>query len=138
MTDEQTTTETWSEVGRQFQALGESLATAFRAAWESEENRQHLESMKSGLAAMVSEVDQAIQEASASPQAQKARSEVKRAAESARVAGETVLQDVRPYMLSALHQINAEMQELIARLERKRSPSEDSTVESESGEPDVE
>ncbi len=32
MTDEQTTAEPWREVGRQFQALGESLAQAFRTA----------------------------------------------------------------------------------------------------------
>ncbi len=32
MTNEQTTEETWREVGGQFQALGESLAQAFRTA----------------------------------------------------------------------------------------------------------
>ena len=48
MTDEQTTGEAWREVGRQFQALGESLATAFRTAWESEENREHVQDMKTG------------------------------------------------------------------------------------------
>jgi len=74
-TDEQTTEEAWREVGGQFQALGESLAQAFRTAWESEENRQHLQNMRAGLEAMVDEVDQAIKDASASPEGQKVRQE---------------------------------------------------------------
>jgi hypothetical protein len=122
-TDEQTTDESWHEVGRQFKALGESLATAFRTAWESEENRQHLESMKTGLEAMVNQVGQAIQEASASPQGQKVRVEVERAAESARAAGAQALQDARPHLLSALRQVNVELQKVISRLEQKAPTS---------------
>ena len=82
MTVERTTGEAWYQVGRQFQALGESLATAFRTAWESEENREHLQDMKAGLEAMVDKVGRAVQEANASPEAQKARREVEKAAES--------------------------------------------------------
>ena len=118
-TSEQTTEESWHEVGRQFQALGESLATAFRTAWESEENRQYLESMKAGLESLVDDVGRAIREASTSPEAQKVREEVEKAAESARVAGEKALQDARPYLISALDQINTEMQKIISHLEQK-------------------
>ena len=70
---EQKTEESWREVGDQFRALGESLSRAFRTAWESEENRQHLQGMKSGLKAMVDQVDQAIKDASGSPEGQKVR-----------------------------------------------------------------
>jgi hypothetical protein len=118
MSDEQTTEESWREVGRQFEALGESLARAFRAAWESEETRQHLESMKAGLEAMVDQVGQAIKETSASPEAEQVRQEVEKAAESARVAGEKALQEARPHLVSALGQVNAELQKVISRLER--------------------
>ena len=123
MTDEHTTKEqtaegSWHEVGRQFQALGESLATAFRTAWESEENRQHLESMKIGLESMINSIDQAIREAGATPEAQKVRSEMEKAAQSARAAGEKALQDAQPYLLSALNQINAEIQKVISRLQQ--------------------
>jgi hypothetical protein len=48
--------EGWQEVGRQFQALGESLAAAMRTAWEKEENRKRLEEMQTGLESMVSDV----------------------------------------------------------------------------------
>ena len=117
MSDEQTTQESWREVGDQFKALGESLSRAFRTAWESEENRQHLESIKSGLKAMVDQVDQALEDASAaleeastSPEGQKVRREAKKAAESARAAGEKALEEARPRVLSAVRQINAELE----------------------------
>ena len=50
MTEEQTTNEAWSEVGKQFQSLGESLAKAFRTAWEDEENRQHQRTQQTAAA----------------------------------------------------------------------------------------
>ena len=59
MTEEQTTHEAWSEVGRQFQSLGESLAEAFRTAWEDEGNRQQLRDLQTGLEKMANDVAQA-------------------------------------------------------------------------------
>ena len=136
-TDERQTDESWHEVGDEFKALGQSLATAFRTAWESEENRQHLESMKTGLEALVNQVGQAIQEASTSPQGQKVRMEVERAAESARATGEQALQDARPHLLSALRQINTELQKVISRLGQKAPASESSMARSAPDTPDI-
>ena len=116
MTDEHTPEESWREVGRQFQTLGESLATAFRTAWESEENNQHLEGMKNGLESMVDQVSQAVRDAGDSPEGQKVRGEVERATQSARVAGEKAVQDARPHLLSALNQVNDELQKIISRM----------------------
>ena len=121
MTDEHATEESWHKVGQQFQALGEGLAKAFRTAWESEESRRHMESMKAGLESMVNDVSQAIRETSALPEAQKVRGEMEKAAQSARAAGEEALQDARPYLLSALSQVNAELQKIISRMEQKES-----------------
>jgi len=116
MTDEHTPEESWREVGRQFQTLGESLATAFRTAWESEENNQHLEGMKNGLESMVDQVSQAVRDAGDSPEGQKVRGEVERAAQSAHAAGEKAVQDARPHLLSALNQVNDELQKIISRM----------------------
>ena len=143
MSDEQTAKDAWREVGDQFKALGESLATAFRTAWEKEETREHVRGMKEGLEAMVDQVGRAIEEASASVEGQKAREEsiryfkaaalegqkvrgeVERAAESARAAGEKTLQDARPHLISALDTVNAELQKLIRRMEeRELAPEE--------------
>ena len=121
MTDEHTTDESWREVGRQFQALGEGLAQAFRTAWESEENRQHVENMRAGLESMVEHVSQAIQEACDSPDGQRVRSEVEKAAQSARVAGEKAVQDAQPHLLSALNYVNAELEKIIVQMRPKES-----------------
>jgi hypothetical protein len=120
MSEEETTDQVWSEVGQQFKALGESLAQAFRTAWESEQNRQHLQSMQNGLESMVSDIGQVIQEASATPEAQKARQEAEKAVASARIAGEKALEDARPHFLSAMRQVDSELQKLIARLEAQQ------------------
>ncbi len=109
--------ETWSEVGRQFQALGDSLARALRTTWESEENRQAMRSLQSDLEAMANHVGRAIDDAIASPEGQHARQEVERAAESACLAGKQALQESRPHLLSALRQVNDELQKLAQRLE---------------------
>ena len=119
MSDEQTTQESWREVGDQFKALGESLSRAFRTAWESEENREHMENMKSGLKSMVDQVGQALEDASASVEGQKVRQEVEKAAESARVAGEKALEEARPHVLSAVRQINAELEKMVRRMEER-------------------
>ena len=120
MSEEETTDQSWSEVGQQFKALGESLAQAFRTAWESEENRQHLQSMQDGLESMVDDIGQVIEEASATPEAQRARQETEKAVASARVAGEKAFEDARPQILSAMRQVDNELQKLIARLEEQQ------------------
>ena len=124
-TEETTSQDAWGEVGAQFQALGESLATTFRTFWEREETREHLQSVKDGLQTMADEVSQAIDEASTSPEAQKAREEVKKAAESARVAGEKAVQDIQPHLLSALTQVNAELQRVIERMQAGKEEAEE-------------
>ena len=125
MNDEQKTPgQSWQEVGAEFQALGESLAAAFRATWESEETRQHVHEMQTGLETMVNEIGQAIQEVSTSPEAHQVRDEVKKAAESARAAGEQAWKDAQPHLLSALRQLNTEVDKLVGRMEQRGKGSE--------------
>ena len=106
----------WQEVGRQFQTLGESLAAAMRSAWEREENRKRLEEMQNGLESMVDEVGKAIKDTTNSPQAQQVKEEAQKAAGSFSNAFEQSAQEVRPQLLSALRQVNVELQKLIDRL----------------------
>jgi len=117
MTEEQTTHDAWSQVGKQFQSLGESLAEAFRTAWEDEGNRQQLRDLQAGLEKMADDVARAVREAGESPEGQKVHQEVKKAAGSARAAGETAWQDARPHVLSALRSVDAELQKIISRME---------------------
>jgi hypothetical protein len=117
------TSEAWQEVGKQFQALGESLATAFRAAWTDEQNRKRVQDMRQGVEQMLNEVGKALDETAKSPQVQQARTEAKKAAESMRVAGGQTYQDLRPQIVSALRQLNSELQKFIVRMESKSAES---------------
>lgn len=121
---EQAPGDAWKEVGKQFEALGQSLASAFRAAWESEENRRHLQNLQSGLESMVDEISQAANEMASSEKGQKVRAEVGKAAESARLAGQQALEDAQPHVLSALHRVNSELQKMISRIEQESSSEE--------------
>jgi hypothetical protein len=117
--------DSWQEVGRQFQILGESLAAALRTSVNTEDNRRRMAEMQSGIESMVRDVDKAITGAAESPEAQRARQEAQRTAESLRRAGEQSAQDIRPQLLSALKQVNDELQRLIGRMEGGPPPSGD-------------
>jgi hypothetical protein len=117
----------WRDVGKQFEALGQSLAAAFRAAWESEETRKHTQAMQSGLETMVKEVSRAIQETAASPEGQKARAAARKAAESLRSAGAHTWQEARPHLASTLRQLSADLQKMIVQLEQEESARAEAT-----------
>jgi hypothetical protein len=120
--------EVWQDVGKQFQILGQSLATAFRAAWNDEQNRQRVGEMQKGVESMLNDVGKAINETAKSPQVQQAKSEAQRAAESLRVASEQTYQEVRPHLLSALQQLNTELQKLVQRMEPSKPAGSTTTT----------
>ncbi len=111
------TADAWREVGKHLEALGNSLAEAFRTAWHDENTQRGLREMQTGLETMVSQVDQAIREAAASPHGQKVRTEAERAAQSLRTASEKTWQESKPQVASALRQFSAELQKAISKLE---------------------
>jgi hypothetical protein len=120
MADESKTPNTgddWQEVGRQFKVLGNNLADAFRASWENEENRRRLLDMQAGLETMVKEVNKAIHESVSSPQAQQARTQAAKTAETFRTAAEQSAPEIRAQLLAALRQVNEELRKLVNRME---------------------
>jgi hypothetical protein len=86
----------WQDVGRQFEALGQSLAQAVRTAWENESTQRQVQEMRTGLEAMVRDVEKAIKDSASSEQGQKIRSEAERAADSLKTATHQTVQEVRP------------------------------------------
>ena len=119
---------TWQEVGRQFQELGESLAQAMRTAWENEETQRRVNEMRTGLESMAREVGKAVEDTANTPQGQKIREDAVRAADSVRTATEQTVQEVRPQLITALQQLNTELQRLITRIEYKSEhPAEETT-----------
>ncbi len=113
--------EAWEDVGRQFERLGQSLAAAFSALWESEETQQHVGTLRDGLQSLADEVSAAVNQTTAAPEAEKVKFEAQKAAESARQAVEKAAEEARPQITSALKQVNVELQKLIERLEAEES-----------------
>jgi hypothetical protein len=114
--------DSWQEVGRQFQALGSSLAQTVRTAWENEETQRRVQEMRTGLEAMVRDVGRAIDESTSTPQAQKLREDAGRAAGAVRDATEQTIQEVRPQLIDALQQVNNELQKLVNRMGTRSTP----------------
>jgi hypothetical protein len=112
----------WQDVGQQFKELGESLASAFRTAWENEENQRRLQEMRTGLESMVKEVGKAIDDTANSPQGQHFREEAEKTVEKVRTAGEQTVQEVRPQLITALQQLNTELQKLVDRMDKRSTP----------------
>ena len=113
------TDQAWQEVGEQFRSLGQSLAAAFKSTWASEETRQHLDKMQAGFETMADELSQVAKTAAGSVEAQKVKSEVEKAAQSAKSAGEQTVEEVRPQLISAFRTIRAELDQIISRLEHE-------------------
>lgn len=113
---QQSSAEAWREVGRQFAALGETLAAAFRAAWGNEDTRRHVKEMQEGVETMVDEVSQAIKQTAASPEGQQVRQQVEKVTASARDAGDRAFQEAQPHLLAALRDIDAELQKMISHM----------------------
>jgi uncharacterized membrane protein YccC len=119
--------ETWEEVGQQFRALGESLASAFKTTWESEETRQHLEKMETGLESIVEEISQAAQKMADSAEAQKVKAEAEKAAHTAQTAGQQTVKEIRPQLLAAFRKIRTELDQMIKRMEAEEQPDPETT-----------
>ena len=131
MSDEQSTPnaegDAWQEVGQQFQKVGESLAKAFRTAWEDPKTQEHVHEMKTGVEAMLQEVSQAMRDAerAATPEAQQARAEAERVFRRARAAGEQTFAEARPHLLTALRELDAALQKWLSHLESEERAGDD-------------
>ncbi len=114
---EEGSTEAWREVGRQFDALGKSMAEAFRLSWNNREARKYV---MSGLESMAAEINRALSHSEELPsEVRNLRDQVGKVAEAARAATEDAVRENRPRLLMTLRQVNGELQRLINRLDEK-------------------
>ncbi|MDH3674354.1 MAG: IncQ-type mobilization protein MobB [Anaerolineae bacterium] len=135
--DEPSLGEALNEVGQQFQALGQSLATALKAVWQSEEMRQNMSEVQTHVEAMAGEFSKAAKQTMASEEAQHVQSEVEKAAQSAKSSGRQVAEEVRPQLLAAFRQVRSELDGIIGRMEQRPAPAEKSADEATSEDPDI-
>ncbi len=125
MTEKKSTEEAWRQVGRQLETLGESLASTFRTAWQKSEGSQEVQNMQTGLEAMVDKVGQAIKEVGATAEEKGVRQRMEETAEALHTAGSQTFEEARPHIVSALNQVNAELQKLIRNLQGGTEPPPD-------------
>ena len=117
--------QSWEDVGRQFQTLGESIGAAFRSAWGKEETRQSFQKMQTGLEGMVTEIRQAMQETFNAEDVGQLKTDVRKTVGDIAGQGKQTFHEVRPHLVGALQQVNQELQKLIDRMEEqdKGNPS---------------
>ncbi len=115
------------EIVDQLNELGEKLATAVRALWDSEDARNVREEIGDGFAELGQQIDEAITKAKESEAAKEFEARVKETVDKAResdVAGQ-----VREGLVSGLHRLNEELSEWLGSLERRDEPEADVAAE---------
>jgi ribosome recycling factor len=102
----------WDDVAREFQLLGKTLGDAVRAAWQRQDSGDHVRELQASLQSIIDEVNRAVDQGIATPEAQQARAQLTRLTESIRVATERTTEELRPELVALLRQANAELRRL--------------------------
>jgi hypothetical protein len=102
----------WDDVAREFQLLGKTLGDAVWAAWGGQDGQTRVRELEKSLQSIVDEVNRAVDQGIATPEAQQAREQLGRLTESIRVATERTTEELRPELLALLRQANAELRRL--------------------------
>ncbi|MGA9397400.1 MAG: hypothetical protein WBV22_03980 [Anaerolineaceae bacterium] len=109
--------ESWEEVGRQFEALGRSIANAFSSAWQDPNNRAELEKIKASIKKMADDVEKTVSQAASSEQGQRIKTEAEKAAQSLAESARETYDEVKPQVASALKKAGEELNKLVNRIE---------------------
>lgn len=114
----------WQEVGKQFQRLGQSLATAFQTTVKDETTRQNMRELQDGLENAIQGIRSTVQKGASALEEQNFGEKARQTADSLIDAGEQTVEEVRPRLLSALQQLNRELDRLIHNMQSKPSGEE--------------
>jgi len=111
--------EAWEEVGKQFEALGKSISTAFSTAWEDPNNRAELEKIKASIKQMADDVEDAVNKAALSEKGQQIKADVEKAAQSLAESVRETYDETKPQVVSALKQASDKLTDLVNKFEGK-------------------
>lgn len=118
-----------SEILDELHALGDQLATAVKALWDSEDARKVRQEIGDGFVELGHQVDEAIKSARESEATKEFESKVKETVDKAResdVAGQ-----VQEGLVTGLRQLNDEMSKWLGSLTPTKAPEADSAEEPE-------
>jgi len=96
----------WQDVGAEFEALGKTLGDVLRGALQRQDADEGLGRVRDSLQSMIEEVNRAVD---GTPEAQQARDQLVRLAETIRTTAERASDELRPELVSMLRQANAEL-----------------------------
>jgi DNA anti-recombination protein RmuC len=108
---------TWQEVGKQFQLLGEGLAAAFQTTIQDETTRRSMKDLQAGVEDAIQGIRSTVQKGVKELEDQNIGEQARQAADSLISAGEKTVEEVRPHLLSALQQLNHELDRLIQNIQ---------------------
>ena len=118
---------------RQFQELGQRLATTARAAWQSEQRQDLQQEIKDGMRSVRDQLNEAVEGARSSARTQevadKVKEQVSRASESVR-SGD-VLGEVRSGLAVGLRELNEQLRRFTERLEGRDGGTSGTTAASD-------
>jgi len=115
------TTDAWTRVGQQFQILGDTIASAVTASFQSEESKQQLDKMRTEFHAAANQINQAVKDTVESEHGQHVRTETEKFARSAQESGQEVIQEIRPHMLAAFRSMQAGLDQIITNMETQQT-----------------
>ena len=98
----------WEDVAKEFQALGETLGEAVRAAWQRTDNDQRMRELHDSLNSMIEDVNRTVEQSATTPEAQQAREQFARLDRFGQVGVGPALQSANPIL--ARDEIGREMQ----------------------------
>lgn len=128
--------EAWREVAEQLRVLGMRLATAFRAAWQSEskteaqaEEEQAVRDLGDDLRALADRLDRVIKRVAGETEEERAQ-----AARVARDASERSLSEARVAAVQAMHALSRQLGTFAERLEQREGAARDASAGDEPAE----
>ncbi len=107
----------WGAVAKDFQALGETIATAIKSVWTNENMQTQVSDLKTGLQNMADQVGHAIDEAKETLAGDEVKGEFKKASTEVKDFGGKVYSESKPFFLDVLKSINEGIESMIAKLE---------------------
>ena len=114
-------TDAWVNVGKQFQILGDTIASAVTASLESEETKQQLNKMRTEFESAAQQINQAVKDTVESEQGQQARAEAEKFAREAQKSSQEAIEEMKPHLLAAFRTMQAGLDQIIKNIESQPS-----------------
>jgi hypothetical protein len=115
--------------------LGQQMASAIKAAWESDDRKKLQAEILDGLQKFGDEVTEALDKAGESETAKDLRVKAEKVATDVRAT--SVAEDVRKGIISGLDVLNVELSRLVEKLEPKAEPADETVAAEAIAEPEV-